>query len=144
MVKYLRLVTDVHPDEVDAMAAGLADGSRRPVDVKRFLGRSLVGLYHGEEAARAAEAHFDLLHKQHAIPDDVPEHPLGDGEAFSLPALLVASGLAASTSEARRAVQGGAVRLDGVVLTDPTATLPRADLVGKVLQSGRRRFVRLV
>ena len=41
-------------------------------------------------------------------------------------------------------MQGGAVRLDGVVLTDPTATLPRSDLVGKVLQSGRRRFVRLV
>jgi tyrosyl-tRNA synthetase len=144
MVKYLRLVTDVHPDEVDAIARGLADGTAHPGEVKRRLARELVALYHSAEAAQAAEERFNTQFRDRAVPDDVPTFALGDAGTWFLPALLVEAGLASSGSEARRLVAQGAVRLDGEVLADPTAELPSADLEGRVLQAGKRRFARLV
>ncbi len=57
---------------------------------------------------------------------------------------MVGVGLAASNGEARRAVRQGGVRLDGVVLEDPEAEIPIEELRGRVLQVGRRRFIRLV
>jgi tyrosyl-tRNA synthetase len=87
------------------------------------------------------------VHKEHAIPDDVPEAPLPEGALRDgrvwLPRLLVETGLAASNGEARRAVQQGGVRLDGAPLADPDAEFEPEDLRGRVLQVGRRRFVRL-
>jgi tyrosyl-tRNA synthetase len=145
MEKYFRLVTDVHSDEVDAIAAGLASGELHPGETKRRLARELVTLYHSEEAAKAAEARFDVQFRERAIPDDVPEFDLGAREAWFLPALLGpdGAGLCASGSEARRMVAQGAVRLDGEPLGDPTAELATAALDGKVLQVGKRRFARL-
>ena len=144
MEKYFRLATDVHPDEVDRIAQGLADGTLHPGQTKRRLARELVALYHSPEAAAGAEERFDVQFKQRAVPDDVPEFRLeGAGEWF-LPTLLVKAGLCASGSEARRQVAAGAVRLDGAALTDPTATLTTDALSGRVLQVGKRRFARLV
>ena len=144
MVKYLRLVTDVHPDEVDRIAAGLAGGELHPGETKRRLAREIVALYHDAEAARAAEHRFDVAFRERGVPDDVPEFPLGERAVWFLPALLTAAGLCASRSEARRMVAQGAVRLDGQPLSDPTAELAAADLAGKVVQVGKRRFARLV
>ncbi len=144
MGKYLRLVTDLGPDEVDAVEAGLADGSLHPGETKRRLAREVVALYHDTAAAEAAEARFDVQFRQRAIPDDIPEHALGAADRHFLPSLLQAAGLADSGSDARRKVQQGAVRLDGDVLADPTAELEAADLDGRVLQVGRRSFARLV
>lgn len=144
MEKYFRLATDVHPDEVDRIGQGLADGTLHPGQTKRRLARELVALYHSPEAAAGAEERFDVQFKQRAVPDDVPEFRLeGAGEWF-LPTLLVKAGLCASGSEARRQVAAGAVRLDGAALTDPTATLTTDALSGRVLQVGKRRFARLV
>ena len=61
-----------------------------------------------------------------------------------LPALLVAAGLAASTSAARRDIDAGAVRTDGVALSGDSFDLPRDQLLGRVLSVGKRRAVRLV
>ena len=147
IAKYLRLCTDVAPDEVAAVEAGLADGSAHPNEEKRKMARGIVDQYHGAGAGIEAEASFDRVHKQHELPEDVPEHPipadaLRDGKAW-LPKVLVGTGLAASNGEARRAVRQGGVRLDGVVLEDPEAEFESEALRGKVLQVGRRRFVRL-
>ena len=147
IAKYLRLCTDVAPDEVAAIEAGLADGSAHPNEEKRRMARGIVDQYHGAGAGIEAEASFDRVHKQHELPEDVPEHPipadaLRDGKAW-LPKVLVGTGLAASNGEARRAVRQGGVRLDGVVLEDSEAEFESEALRGKVLQVGRRRFVRL-
>src|SRR5207248_8301018 len=64
------------------------DPDEHPNQAKRRLARILVAQFHGEDAAAAAEAHFDRLFKQHDVPDDVPEFPLPDGDAVHLPALL--------------------------------------------------------
>ena len=144
MVKYFRLLTDVAPDEVDRIATGLALGELHPGATKRRLGREIVTLYHAEADATAAEQRFDTQFVARGVPQDIPSFALGEAAEWFLPALLQESGLCASGSEARRQVAGGAVRLDGEPLTEPTATLARGDLVDRVLQVGRRRFVRLV
>ena len=95
---------------------------------------------HGEEAARAAEEHFRRVTHGEA-PEDVTGHPLPEGDPVHLPALL-ADAFGMSTSEARRMIAQGGVRLDGDPVGD--LDLPREQLVGRVLQAGKRRFVRLV
>ena len=147
IAKYLRLCTPLGRDEVERVEAGLEDGSLRPDQAKRRLAREIVDLYHEEGAGSAAEERFDQVFRSHGIPDEVPELPipasaLRDGKVW-LPKLLVGTGLAASNGEARRAVQQGGVRLDGDPLTDPEAEFDPSDLRGRVLQVGRRQFVRL-
>ncbi len=143
MDRYFRLVTDVPPEEVDAIAAGLADGSLHPGETKRRLAREIVTAFHSPDAARAAEQRFNVQFRERGIPSDIDEFHLGQTDPWSLPRLLVEAGLVSSTSEARRQVSQGAVRLDGEVLRDPTAELEAQQLRGRVLQVGKRRFVRL-
>jgi tyrosyl-tRNA synthetase len=142
VVKYLRLVTALGPDEVDDLKAQLEDGRLLPRDAKRRLARELVTLYHSAAAAEAAEERFDVQFRHRRIPDDVPVVALHQDRWF-LPTLLQTAGLVSSGSEARRMVSQGAVRLDGEVLTDATLELDAKDLHGRVLQVGKRRFARL-
>ncbi len=116
-----------------------------PRDAKRALARALVERFHDADAAVAAERAFDRVHRDHELPADVPEMPLasnGDG-VVHLPAQLAAA-FGVSTSEARRALAQGGVRLDGTPLAPEPLDLPAAELDGRVLQLGKRRFARLV
>jgi tyrosyl-tRNA synthetase len=112
-----------------------------PRDAKRALARALVSRFHGPQAAAAAEARFDRVHVAREVPDDLPELPIGaDGGVVHLPALIVEA-VGGSRSEARRLLAQGGVRLDGEPVT--ALDLPTAELDGRVLQVGRRRFRRL-
>ena len=144
MEKYFRLVTDVHPDDVDAIAAGLADGALHPGRTKRRLARELVSLYHSPEQADQAERRFDTQFKERGVPDDVPTVSLATQATWFLPSLLQHAGLVTSGGEARRMVRQGAVRLDGAPLKNPTDEIPVTELDGRVLQVGKRKFARLV
>jgi tyrosyl-tRNA synthetase len=129
------------------VAKGLADGSLHPNSAKRELARAVVDLYHGPGAGEAAERAFDLVHREHEVPEDVeraliPADAVHDGRIW-LPRLLVTVGLAGSNAEARRHVEGGGVRLDGEVLADPEQEFELTELDGRVLSLGRRRFLRL-
>ncbi|HEX6261482.1 MAG TPA: tyrosine--tRNA ligase, partial [Actinomycetota bacterium] len=64
LVEWFRLTTDVPPDELEAIERGLADGSLHPGETKRRLAREIVTLYHGVDAAEAAEARFDRVHRE--------------------------------------------------------------------------------
>ena len=148
IAKYVLLCTPADPREVDTLVAGLADGSVHPNEQKRHLAGAIVDLYHGPGAGAAAEERFNHVFRSHDIPDDIPELPipataLRDGKIW-LPKLLVSTGLATSNGEAKRAVQQGGVRLDGNRLRDPEADFDPVDLHGRVLQVGRRHFVRLI
>ena len=143
MDKYFRLVTDVASDQVAKISAGLSSGRLHPGETKRRLAREIVGLYHSPSAADAAEARFNVQFRDRGVPDDIPSFDLGERVEWGLADLLVAAGLCASTSEARRLVVQGAVRVDGQVAQDWRARLPRGELGGKVLRVGKRRFARL-
>jgi tyrosyl-tRNA synthetase len=144
---WLRLCTPIEPAEVDAVERGLAEGSLHPGEQKRRLAREIVALYHGEGAARAAEKRFDRVHREHEIPEDVeelqiPADALRDGKVW-LPRLMTAAGLSSSNADARRLIEQGGVKIDGEAVSDPDAEFGPGELQGKVLQVGRRRFVRL-
>jgi tyrosyl-tRNA synthetase len=111
-----------------------------PMTSKLALARGLVEKWHGREAADRAERHFTRVVREHQAPEDVPEAPLPDGDPVHLPALLVDRLGLGSTSEARRLIQQGAVKLDGTAITD--LDVPRDRLEGATLQAGKRRFVR--
>jgi tyrosyl-tRNA synthetase len=111
-----------------------------PMQAKLELARWIVARSHGEEAATAAAEHFRRFVQDRELPDDVPEHPLPDGDPVHLPAVL-ADAFGFSTSEARRLIAQGGVKVDGDSVSE--LDLPRGRLAGAVLQAGKRRFVRL-
>ena len=111
-----------------------------PMETKRALARWIVARSHGEDAAHAAEEHFNRLFRDRKPPEEMEEHSLPEGDPVHLPALL-ADAFALSTSEARRLIAQGGVKLDGDAVSE--IDLPRARLEGAVLQAGKRRFVRL-
>lgn len=141
---YARLCTALHPRDVDQLEADVAAGGVAANTAKRRMAREVVTLYHGAEEAQAAEDRFDAVHKRREVPQDVPEYPLPGSDPVHLPAVLVAAGLAASSSAARRDIDAGAVRIDGDQVAARSYDLPRAVLVGRVLASGKRRAARLV
>ncbi len=141
--QYARLCTSLHPREVDELEAQIAAAGGSANAAKRQMARAVVALYHGADAASTAEQRFDAVFKRREIPTDVPEFATPATDPVHLPALLVESGLAASTSAARRDIAAGAVRVDGEPVPPGSHDLERADLVGKVLASGRRKAVRL-
>jgi tyrosyl-tRNA synthetase len=112
-----------------------------PLEAKLDLARFVVRRSHGDDAARAAEEHFTRVVRRHEAPDEVPEVALPAGDPVHLPALLVGEMGVASTSEARRLIQQGGVKVNG----DPANGLdvPREALAGALLQVGKRRFARL-
>ncbi|MDQ3709100.1 MAG: tyrosine--tRNA ligase [Actinomycetota bacterium] len=143
MDKYFRLVTDVAADQVAEISAGLSSGKLHPGETKRRLAREIVGLYHSPPAVAGAEARFNVQFRDRGIPDDIGSFKLGERAEWGLADLLVAAGLCASTSEARRLTAQGAVRVDGRVAQDWRRRFSRGQLTGSVLQVGKRRFARL-
>ena len=141
---YARLCTALHPREVADLEAEVAGGGAGANRAKRAMARAVVALYHGQEAAAAAEDRFDAVFARREVPKDVLEFSLADEDPVHLPAVLVASKLAASTSAARRDIDAGAVRIDGEPVPARSYDVPRADLVGRVLASGKRKAVRAV
>jgi tyrosyl-tRNA synthetase len=140
---YARLCTALHPREVEELEAEVRRGGAAANRAKRAMARAVVTLYHGADEARAAEERFDAVFKRGEVPADVPEVALPDGDPLHLPAVLVAAGLAASTSAARRDIDAGAVRIDGAAVPPKRYDVARADLAGRVLASGKRRAARL-
>ncbi|HEX3111641.1 MAG TPA: tyrosine--tRNA ligase, partial [Candidatus Eisenbacteria bacterium] len=129
--EYYRLVMESSADP-----AGLD-----PMEAKLALARFIVGRSHGEEAARQAEAHFTRVVREGHAPEEIPEAAIPDGDPVHLPALLAESLGIGSTSEARRLIAQGGVRVNGEVVSE--VDLPRADLAGALVQAGKRRFARL-
>ena len=111
-----------------------------PMQAKLELARFIVMRSHGEDAARAAEEHFTRVVREGGTPTDIPEHALPADDPVHVPA-VIASAFGLSTSEARRMISQGGVKLDGEAVAG--LDLPRSDMLGKVLQAGKRRFARL-
>ena len=112
-----------------------------PLEAKLRLARAIVTRSHGEEAARLAEDHFTRVVREGRAPEDVPEVTLSRDGSVYVPALLVEHLGVSSTSEARRLIAQGGVRLDGEPLSDLEIDARRLD--GALLQAGKRRFARV-
>jgi tyrosyl-tRNA synthetase len=125
---YYRLVMEQDPPTGDPMQAKLA------------LARFIVERAHGPDVAAQAEEHFTRVVREHQAPEEVAEVPLPNGDPVHLPALLVEHFGLGSTSEARRLIGQGGVKVDGEPLAE--LDVPRARLEGALVQAGKRRFMR--
>jgi len=148
---YFRLCSTLSIDEIDAIDAAFADGTADPYQMKRALARNIVDLYHGEGAGQLAQDAFDAQFKRNEVPDDIPEFAAAevvsanDQGLVYVPALLVAVGIAQSAGEARRSIDGGAVKVNGEALPAKSYNVdPTTFCAGTVLQSGKRKWARLV
>jgi tyrosyl-tRNA synthetase len=140
MWNWLLLLTDVPERELAERRAGVEAGELHPKKVKQELARTLVAQFHGEEAARQAEAEFENVFAGGGVPEDVPEKELPG--SWTLVKLLAAADLAASNAEARRLVDQGAVHIDGERAGDPFLELaPRPEPY--LVKVGKRRFARV-
>lgn len=136
---WFELLTELPPEEIAALLAG------HPREAKARLGREVVATLHGAEAGRLANEAFDRQFKQKELPSEIPELTYaGDWPAGGLPlaVLLRELGLAPSSSDARRLIKQGGVKLDGQVQQDENLKLPRPT-TSLLLQVGKRHFARL-
>ena len=138
IIRYFELVTRVDMKTVRDYEKALKDGVN-PRDIKMKLARELVRMYHSDTEAQAAEDYFVHTFSKKEIPDDVAEYKPESG-AYDVVSLLVESKLVSSKSEARRALEQGAVKINGEVVSDPHAVVPK----GVVLQKGKLSFVKVV
>jgi tyrosyl-tRNA synthetase len=139
--KTMRISDDALPDYYRlVMESDAAPTELDPMEAKLALARFIVARSHGQEAAARAEEHFTRVVREGRAPEEVPEAVLPAGETAHLPA-VIRDAFGLSTSEARRLIAQGGVKLNGETLRD--FDLPRGVLEDALLQVGKRQFVRL-
>ena len=143
----LMSIPDEAMDEYFRLLLGQERPDAPPNQAKRELGRRIVDRFHGEGAGAAAEEHFNRVHVKHEVPDDIPEVELGeysaDGNGLVHLPRLISGAFGVSSSEGRRLIQQGGVKLDGETVAAEPLDLEADSLAGRVLQVGKRRFCRL-
>ena len=130
-------IPDTQLDEWYRLVLERAVPAGEPMEAKLGLARAIVARSHGTEAAAAAEEHFTRVVRQGQAPDEVPDVALPPDDPVHLPAVL-ATAFGLSTSEARRLIAQGGVKVDGAVAVE--LDVARGDLVDATIQAGKRRF----
>jgi tyrosyl-tRNA synthetase len=138
MEKYFTVLTDVPEIEIQELMSG------HPRDAKVSLARRIVEEYHDPAAADSAVAEFDRVFKQGGLPDevpvvDIPADALRQGSMLVANALAIAK-LCGSSSEGRRLIKGGGVKLDGAKVRDEKASVRAGEYL---LQSGKRKVAKV-
>ncbi len=139
---YYELATDISNEELFDLRKQLNDQQVNPRDLKRKLAKTIVKMYHSENAAIEAEAEFDKIFIRKEVPDEIPEVILEQGETeIGILELLVKVNFASSKGEARRLVVQGGVTIDGNKVDDISANITlNKELILKV---GKRKFIKL-
>jgi len=140
MWRWYTLLSFKSEAEIAALKAEVAAG-RNPKDAKVALAKEITARFHSAAAADTAEQDF-INRSKGGIPDDITEIslPLGDNAALGIAALLKSAGLAASSGEGNRLIDGGGVRVDASVVSDKGLKLGAGTYV---LQVGKRKFARV-
>jgi tyrosyl-tRNA synthetase len=142
--RYFTLATDVPTGKLDELRAF---GEEEPRDAKHELAKTIVRMYHGEEAAADAQDHFEKTVIQGETPDEIEEFrpELSDGQSeIGLLNLMREAGMCDSNSEARRLIEQNAVSIDGEKVTDTGRYIDLAEEAPFVLKVGKRRYARIV
>ena len=139
---YFELASDIPKKELLKIKQSLEDPKVNPRDIKRQLARTLVQMYHSQEAAKIAEEEFDRIFVDKNIPDNIEEFKItASNETLTITTLLTESKLISSKGEARRLIEQGGVSIDGERVTDFNALLPDKDEF--ILKVGKRRFLKV-
>jgi len=138
MWRYYELLSTKSLDEIEALKNGVADGSVHPKKVKESLASEIVTRFHSEEAAYNAKLEFERVHAKSQIPTEMNEFSL-EGETWIAKA-LVECNISPSTSQARRDIKQGAVKINQEKISDEQLQLGSGDYI---LQVGKRKFAKL-
>ena len=141
ILRYFELVSDVDSAELKRIKADLENPQTNPRDVKQYLGRTLVRMYHDQPAAEQAQEAFKQIFVKKDVPDEMPEVKIEEDE-MAIADLMLKTGTSESKGKARRLVQGGGVSINGEKVTDPYASVKIEN--GQVLKVGKRKFVKLL
>jgi tyrosyl-tRNA synthetase len=138
MWRYYELLSSASLNEIDELKAGVADGSKHPKKVKEALALEIVARFYSDDAAMAARVEFENVHTKSEIPTDLDvfefEGPIWIAKALQDCALVP------STSQARRDIKQGAVKLDQNKVSDEQLQLEAGEYI---LQVGKRKFARV-
>ena len=135
MVRYYELLTTATPEEI----AAVKSGAMHPMEAKKRLARTIVTEYHGAPAATRAEEYFESKHQRREVPTSAQVYRIA--EDLWICELMKQLQFTPSTSEARRLVSQGAVRVDGRTITDVNFRFVPGE--HKVLEVGKRRVARI-
>ncbi len=138
MWRYFELLSTKSLEEIETIKAGVEDGSLHPKIVKENLSMEIVARFHSDEEAKVAKAEFDKVHAKSQIPTDIPEFSC-DGEIWIAKA-LVDCNIEPSTSQARRDIKQGGVKIDQEKISDMQLQLQAGEYI---LQVGKRKFAKL-
>ncbi|MBO8151953.1 MAG: tyrosine--tRNA ligase [Candidatus Neomarinimicrobiota bacterium] len=141
ILKYFTLVTDYSVEQLKDVRKRLDDPAANPMEIKKELARTIVSMYHSEEAALEAQKKFEKVFSEREIPEDIPVVVLKD-DSFELVKALADNGVVSSRSEARRLIIQGAVKVDKQKVSDINYRFVK----GKeyIVKVGKRRFVKFV
>ncbi len=134
MRDYFTLLTDLSPDEVSSLLTGAR------IDAKKRLASEVTASMYSREAAEAAQTYFESTFQRGETPEEMQQFVIDKAAGGRLDHVLRTAGLASSTSEVRRLVSQGAVRVNGMAVTDFALELRTGDEV----RVGRHRFLRMV
>jgi len=138
---YFELATDISNEELSEIKMNLDGQKVNPRDLKRYLAKVLIRMYHSTKASDEAEKEFDKIFIQKEIPDDIPVFKLDSRKEIGILDLIVQVNFASSKGEARRLVTQGGVSLDGEKINDINVQL-KFDKP-KVLKVGKRKFIKI-
>ncbi|MFT8316292.1 MAG: tyrosine--tRNA ligase [Clostridium sp.] len=145
IIKYFELATDIHPDEVDKIKLELENPKINPRDIKMRLAREITTLYWGNSESEVAEEHFKTVFQKNLIPDDIDEFIISldcfaKDDQIDLTKIIAKSGIAKSTSEARRLISQKAVKIDGKRFSNFLMANPHNSFV---IQVGKGKFLKV-
>ena len=141
MWDYFTMLTDLEISEIANFKKNVDKGKTNPFDYKKMLGKLIVSEIYDENSALVAESTFENITINKNLPENMPETNI-DGEIdIHLPNFLTENELTKSNSEARRLIESGSVKIDDqkVELLD----INSSDLIGKTLQVGKRKFLKI-
>ncbi|MBX9976558.1 tyrosine--tRNA ligase [Cytobacillus firmus] len=141
MAKYFELVTDFTPEQIQTTQKQLETGELHPRDAKMLLGKTIVRMYHGIDAAEQAEHNFISVFQKGSMPDDIPVMEWKGNKETSIVELLAGLEMLSSKSEARRMIDNRGVKVNGKQVDNPKLTLIVTD--GLIVQVGKRKFVKV-
>ncbi len=138
MWRFYELLSTKTLDEIVDLKTAVSDGSLHPKKVKEALALEITARFHSEMQANSAKAEFDKVHTKSQIPTDIPEFS-NEGEIWIAKALLDCA-LEPSTSQARRDIKQGGVKINQEKVTDEKLVLTTGEYL---LQVGKRKFAKL-
>lgn len=141
MLRYYELLSHISVDELNALKAGIKDGSVHPMEAKKSLAREIIERYYDAETSKRAQEEFGNIFKNKGLPDDIPVFQLEDDSEIWLPGIMKDAGLVQSTGEGIRLIKQGGVSVDGERCTDPGEKIPAGE---HLLKAGKRKFLKIV